>query len=468
MDFINDRFMIESEVGVRLYKDIAAQLPIIDYHCHLDAKEIYENKSLENITQLWLAGDHYKWRAMRANGIAERYITGDATAEEKFKAWAETVEASFGNPLYHWTHLELNKYFSCNEMLSSENWQEIMQHCNKQIAGEDFKPRSLIARSNVEVICTTDAPLDSLEYHRLLQQDSTFKTRVLPTFRPDDVFEPDANVFARFVEKLAALTGHDIRTFADFSAALAQRIDWFHESGCRISDHGPVTIEYQAADEQHVNALFSQKRGGKALTGLESAQLTSAIFVMLAKEYKQRGWAMQIHFGAIRSNNSKMHQQLGINTGFDSIADQSNLAAGLNQLLDAMAKVDALPKTILYNLNGSYNDIVATTIANFQSGDDGVKSPMQFGSGWWFNDTRRGMENQLNSLADQGLLMHFVGMLTDSRSLVSYPRHDYFRRILCNLIGSWVDRGEIPDNDRILTRMVRNICHDNAVNYFRF
>ncbi|MCE9889869.1 glucuronate isomerase [Kluyvera intermedia] len=468
MDFINDRFMIESEVGVRLYKDIAAQLPIIDYHCHLDAKEIYENKSLENITQLWLAGDHYKWRAMRANGIAERYITGDATAEEKFKAWAETVEASFGNPLYHWTHLELNKYFSCNEMLSSENWQEIMQHCNQQIAGEDFKPRSLIARSNVEVICTTDAPLDSLEYHRLLQQDSTFKTRVLPTFRPDDVFEPDANVFARFVEKLAALTGHDIRTFADFSAALAQRIDWFHESGCRISDHGPVTIEYQAADEQHVNALFSQKRGGKALTGLESAQLTSAIFVMLAKEYKQRGWAMQIHFGAIRSNNSKMHQQLGINTGFDSIADQSNLAAGLNQLLDAMAKVDALPKTILYNLNGSYNDIVATTIANFQSGDDGVKSPIQFGSGWWFNDTRRGMENQLNSLADQGLLMHFVGMLTDSRSLVSYPRHDYFRRILCNLIGSWVDRGEIPDNDRILTRMVRNICHDNAVNYFRF
>ncbi|WNN73782.1 glucuronate isomerase [Kluyvera cryocrescens] len=468
MDFINDRFMIESEVGVRLYKEVAAQLPIIDYHCHLDAKKIYENKSLENITQLWLAGDHYKWRAMRANGIAERYITGDATAEEKFKAWAETVESSFGNPLYHWTHLELNKYFSCNEMLSSENWQEIMQHCNQQMAGEDFKPRSLIARSNVEVICTTDAPLDSLEYHRLLQQDSTFKTRVLPTFRPDDVFEPDANRFACFVDKLAALTGREICTFADFSAALAQRIDWFHESGCRISDHGPVILEYQAADEQRVNGLFSQKRGGEALTGLESAQLTSAIFVMLAKEYKQRGWAMQIHFGAIRSNNSKMHQQLGINTGFDSIADQSNLAAGLNQLLDAMARINALPKTILYNLNGSYNDIVATTIANFQSGEDGVKSPMQFGSGWWFNDTRRGMENQLNSLADQGLLMHFVGMLTDSRSLVSYPRHDYFRRILCNLIGSWVDRGEIPDNDRILTRMIRNICHDNAVNYFRF
>ncbi|WP_052282544.1 glucuronate isomerase [Kluyvera genomosp. 1] len=468
MDFINDRFMIESEVGVRLYKEVAAQLPIIDYHCHLDAKEIYENKRIKNITQLWLAGDHYKWRAMRANGIAEHFITGDASADEKFKAWAETVEASFGNPLYHWTHLELNKYFACNEMLSSENWQRIMQHCNQQMASDDFTPRSLIMRSNVEVICTTDAPLDSLEYHRLLQQDATFKPRVLPTFRPDDVFEPDASVFARFVDKLAALTGQNIDSFANFSAALAQRIDWFHESGCRISDHGPVAVEYQAADEQHVNALFCQKRGGKALNGLEGAQLSSAIFVMLAKEYKQRGWAMQIHFGAIRSNNSKMYQQLGMNTGFDSIADQSNLAAGLNSLLDAMAKADGLPKTILYNLNASYNDIVATTIANFQSGEDGVKSPMQFGSGWWFNDTRRGMENQLNSLADQGLLMHFVGMLTDSRSLVSYTRHDYFRRILCNLIGSWVDRGEIPDNDRILTRMVRNICHDNAVNYFRF
>lgn len=468
MDFINDRFMIDSEVGVRLYKDVAAQLPIIDYHCHLDAKEIYENKPIENITQLWLAGDHYKWRAMRANGIDEYYITGEASAEEKFKAWAETVEASFGNPLYHWTHLELNKYFSCNEMLSTENWQEIMQFCNQQMAGDDFKPRRLISRSNVEVICTTDAPLDSLEYHRLLQQDPSFETKVLPTFRPDDIFAESAADFANFIVKLAQLTHQKIGSFSEFSQALAQRIDWFHEVGSRISDHGPVSIEYQAASAQTINALFCRKAGGEALTAHETAQLHSAMFVMLAKEYKARGWAMQIHFGAIRSNNSKMLHKLGINTGFDSIADQSNLATGLNQLLDAMAQVDGLPKTILYNLNGSYNDIVATTIANFQSANDGVKSPMQFGSGWWFNDTRRGMENQLNSLADQGLLMHFVGMLTDSRSLVSYTRHDYFRRILCNLIGGWVDRGELPDNNRILTRMVRNICHDNAVNYFRF
>lgn len=468
MDFINDRFMIDSEVGVRLYKDVAAKLPIIDYHCHLDAKEIYENKNFENITQLWLAGDHYKWRAMRANGIAEKYITGDATPEEKFKAYAETVEAAFGNPLYHWTHLELSQYFSCNEMLSSDNWQEIMQHCNGLISGDDFKPRNLISRSNVEVICTTDAPLDTLEYHRRLQQDPSFTTRVLPTFRPDDIFTEDSQAFCRFIDKLALATEQSIRSFNDFAIAMAQRIEVFHEVGCRISDHGPVSIAYLAADAETINTLFSQKCRGMLLSERETVQLNSAMLVMLAKEYKQRGWAMQLHFGAIRNNNGKMHAQLGINTGFDSITDQHHLASGLNRLLDAMAQNSGLPKTIIYNLNASYNDIVATTIANFQSADDGVKSPMQFGSGWWFNDTRRGMENQLNSLADQGLLMHFVGMLTDSRSLVSYPRHDYFRRILCNLIGSWVDRGEIPDDERILTRMVKNICHDNAVNYFRF
>lgn len=468
MSFINDRFMIESDVGARLYKDVAAQLPIIDYHCHLDAKEIYENKNFDNITLLWLAGDHYKWRAMRANGISEHYITGAATAEEKFKAWAETVEAAFGNPLYHWTHLELNKYFGCNDMLSSENWQQVMQRCNQQITTDDFKPRRLIERSNVAVICTTDAPLDSLEYHRLLKQDAAFKTQVLPTFRPDDLFIEDAQAFSQFADKLAQITETEILVFGDFSAALAKRIDHFHETGCRISDHGPVTIDYQPADAACIDALFSKKRHGESLSFHETAQLNSALFVMLAREYKKRGWAMQIHFGAIRSNNTQMLRKLGINTGFDSIADQTHLATGLNRLLDAMAQNNGLPKTILYNLNASYNDVVATTIANFQSGEDGVKSPMQLGSGWWFNDTRRGMENQLNSLADQGLLMHFVGMLTDSRSLVSYTRHDYFRRILCNLIGGWVDRGEVPDNERILTRMIKNICHDNAVNYFRF
>lgn len=468
MDFINDRFMINNEVGVRLYKEVASQLPIIDYHCHLDAKEIYENKPIHDITQLWLAGDHYKWRAMRANSVDEHLITGDASAEEKFKAWAETVESSFGNPLYHWTHLELNKYFSCNTLLDSSNWREIMTHCNHLLKTDAFLPRSLISRSNVEVICTTDAPLDSLEYHRLLQQDGSFKTKVLPTFRPDDVFAEDAEAFSLFIDKLAALTEIDITSIAEFDNAIEKRIDWFHSCGCRISDHGPLTIEYQSASEEQVAHLFMKKRSGNSLDEHESAQLNSALYVLLAAHYKKRHWAMQIHFGAIRNNNSKMRQQLGINTGFDSINDQSGLADSLNQMLDAMLQRDTLPKTIIYNLNASYNDVVATTIANFQSADHGVKSPIQFGSGWWFNDTRRGMENQLNSLADQGLLMHFVGMLTDSRSLVSYPRHDYFRRILCNLIGGWVERGEVPENNEILSRMIRNICHDNAHNYFKF
>ncbi|WP_145504103.1 glucuronate isomerase [Yersinia vastinensis] len=468
MDFINDHFMIGNEVGVRLYQDVAKDLPIIDYHCHLEAKDIYENKSFEDITQLWLAGDHYKWRAMRANGINERFITGDASAEEKFRAWAETVEAAFGNPLYHWTHLELSKYFDCNINLDSQNWREVMAHCNRLIKHSDFKPRRLMERSNVEVICTTDAPLDSLEYHRLLQQDQTFLIKVLPTFRPDDVFNEKATEFALFIKKLAQLTDVRINTFNQFSDAIGKRIDWFHEVGCRISDHGPLNIQYKVCSPEDVNSLFSRKAGGQSLTDEEEIQLNSAIFIMLSAHYKARNWAMQIHFGAIRNNNNRMYQQVGINSGFDSINDQVHLASSLNQLLDAMVQANALPKTILYNLNASYNDVVATTIANFQSAEHGVKSPMQFGSGWWFNDTRRGMENQLNSLADQGLLMHFVGMLTDSRSFVSYTRHDYFRRILCNLIGGWVEKGEIPNNKEVLTRMIRNICHANANNYFNF
>ncbi|MGG1958779.1 glucuronate isomerase [Enterobacter cloacae] len=468
MSFINDNFMISNARGVALYRDVAKELPIIDYHCHLVAKDIFENKPLENITELWLAGDHYKWRAMRANGIDEKYITGSATAEEKFAAWAETVDASYGNPLYHWTHLELHHYFSCDEPLGSHNWREIMERCNRLLQQPDFTPRELIKRSKVEVICTTEAPLDDLRYHQLLRDDATFNVKVLPTFRPDDVFTPDAHQFADFTDRLAELTGRSIHAFSDFAAALGERIAWFHDMGCRISDHGPVEIHYQAADDSIVESIFVRKRQGEHLNARDSAILDSAIFIMLARYYRQHDWAMQIHFGAIRNNNTRMYRALGINIGFDSLTDQVNLAANINQLLDAMALADALPKTILYNLNPSYNDIVATTIANFQSAELGVKSPMQFGSGWWFNDTRRGMENQLNSLADQGLLMNFVGMLTDSRSLVSYTRHDYFRRILCNMIGGWVERGEVPDNNDILTRMIKNICHDNAKNYFKF
>lgn len=468
MSLINERFMINNEPGRWLYENVAKDLPVIDYHCHLNAQEIYENRAFNNITELWLGGDHYKWRAMRANGVAERYITGDATAEEKFQAWAETIEACFGNPLYHWTHLELHAYFGCDRLLDRHNWREVMDHCNTLLSGEDFTPRALISRSNVEVICTTDAPLDDLKYHRLLNADEGFTTKVLPTFRPDELFEKDPAAFITFIGKLSQVTGIDVTSFQTFAEAITQRIDWFHESGCRISDHGPNEIHYIAASSEQVNTLFCRKVQGEKLSESESAQLDSALFVMLAKQYKKRRWAMQLHFGAIRNNNAKMCQAVGINSGFDSVNDQPWLAANLNQLLNAMVQAEALPKMIIYNLNASYNDVVATTIANFQSGDEGVKSPLQFGSGWWFNDTRRGMESQLNCLADQGLLMNFIGMLTDSRSLVSYPRHDYFRRILCNLIGEWVAKEEVPDNKEILSRMIRNICHDNAEKYFNF
>lgn len=468
MRFIDDHFMINNEPGRKLFSEIAKSLPIIDYHCHLDAKEIYENKPFVDITQLWLSGDHYKWRAMRANGISEDKITGNASSTDKFKAWAETVEACFGNPLYHWTHLELQHYFSIEENLDSNNWRAIMESCNKSLEQEDFKPRALISRSNVEVICTTDSPLDSLEYHRLLQQDVSFTTKVLPTFRPDEVFEEQPAIFSNFIDKLTELTQVTINNFADFSLALEKRIDWFHEVGCRISDHGPVEIQYQPASESKIDSIFIKKINGELLNSEENTILASAIFIMLSGHYKKRHWAMQLHFGAIRNNNTKMKAALGINTGFDSISDQCHLAKGLNNLLDAMAQRNTLPKTIVYNLNASYNDIVVTTIANFQSGQDGIKSPIQFGSGWWFNDTRRGMENHLNCLADQGILMNFVGMLTDSRSLISYTRHDYFRRILCNLVGEWVAKKEVPNNENILSKIIKNVCHDNAKNYFGF
>lgn len=468
MSFINSSFMIANEPGLRLYNEVAKSLPIIDYHCHLDAKDIYENRRFNHISELWLAGDHYKWRAMRANGIDERFITGDAAADEKFQAWAATVESCFGNPLYHWTHLELQAYFGCDDTLSSRNWQQVLAHCNALLEKNVFTPRELIKRSNVEIICTTDSLLDSLQYHQLLKETPGFNVKVLPTFRPDELFETDCYKFSLFIDKFARLSGFTINTFSDFAKAIQLRIDYFHEVGCRISDHGPQTIAWKQAPTAEIESIFQRQRQGKFLTGEERVSLHSAIYLLLAGHYKQRDWAMQIHFGAIRNNNSSMFNRLGANTGFDSIVDQSTLAEPLNQFLDALARNSALPKTIFYNLNASYNDIVASTIANFQSADNGVKSPLQFGAGWWFNDTRRGMENQLYALADQGLLMNFVGMLTDSRSFVSYARHDYFRRILCNLIGSWVARGEVPDDRQILTRMVRNICHDNAADYFKF
>jgi D-glucuronate isomerase (EC 5.3.1.12) len=460
--------MINNASGKKLYSELAKALPIIDYHCHLDATAILENKPFTHISQLWLEGDHYKWRAMRANGIPEEKITGNASAEEKFEAWAQTVEASFGNPLYHWTHLELKYYFDIDETLNGKNWRDIMNRCNALLRGEDFLPQALIRRSNVEALCTTDGPLDDLQSHLLLAANDSFATLVLPTFRPDELFDTDPQRFLTFISRLAQKTAAPIASLEQFLAALESRIDFFHSAGCRISDHGPQALRYCETDAAARAALFRRRLAGEALTEDERQAWDSLIFVALARMYKQRDWAMQIHFGAIRNNNAPMLHKAGINSGFDSIGDQTHLAESLNALLNAMAENDGLPKTIVYNLNASYNDVVASTLANFQSGEEGVKSPLQFGSGWWFNDTRRGMVNQLNALADQGLLANFIGMLTDSRSFVSYTRHDYFRRILCDLIGGWVERGEVPNDEEILASMIRGICVDNARRYFRF
>lgn len=468
MGLINDRFMIGNATGIELYRRIARDLPIIDYHCHLEAKEIYENRRFNTVTDLWLGGDHYKWRAMRANGIPEEKITGNASAEEKFQAWAETVEAAFGNPLYHWTHLELKQYFGIDDTLSSRNWREIMDACNRQLQDDSFTPRALMMRSRVEVICTTDSPLDDLEYHQRLQQDSSFTPRVLPTFRPDEFFSHDGEVFSSAIEKLAALISEPITAFTDFERGLESRVRFFHDVGCRISDHGLGELTFTLFTQEQKEAIFQKKQRGETVTPSEDGIWQSILFLTLARLYKKYDWAMQVHFGAIRNNNQRMLKKVGINSGFDSISDQAYLAANLNAFLNAMDKENILPKTIIYNLYSPYNDIVASTIANFQSGEEGVKSPLQFGAGWWFNDTRRGMLSQLNTLADQGLLMNFVGMLTDSRSIVSYPRHDYFRRILCGLIGKWVEDGEFPADEIILHRMIKNICHDNALHYFKF
>ncbi|MCL6459780.1 MAG: glucuronate isomerase [Gorillibacterium sp.] len=467
MEFIGKDFILNNKTAKKLYHEFAETQPIIDYHCHLDPKEIAENKRFSTITDLWLAGDHYKWRAMRANGVSEDKITGNASPAEKFKAWAETVESCVGNPLYHWTHLELKKYFGINEVLNGSNWEKIWNKCNEMLDQPRFTPRGLIEQSNVEVICTTDAPCDSLEYHVAIQGLADFSTKVLPTFRPDEALDASGEIYVGFVKKLQACTSQKVNNFSDFLHALDERVEYFHERGGRLSDHGLMKIEYSASSQAEQEELFQKKMASIELSAEEEVKYKTAVLIALAGSYKKRDWTMQLHFGAIRNNSSASYRKSGINAGYDSIYDQANVAENLNQLLNAMEENDALPKTIVYNLNAAVNDIVASAIGNFQTSGS-VKGNIQFGSGWWFNDTKRGMTRQLTALADQGLLMNFVGMLTDSRSFISYTRHEYFRRILCNLVGQWVTDGEIPDDEELLKKLIENISYKNAKAYFNF
>ena len=455
MSFIHDDFMLGNETGRRLFHNYAEKMPIIDYHCHLDPKIIAEDHQFRNITELFLGGDHYKWRAMRSNGVDERYITGDAPDREKFQKWAETMPYLLGNPLYHWTHLELKRYFDIDEVLCPDTAEMIWNRCNTLLAKEEFSARNLILRSNVKVICTTDDPADSLCYHQKLKAEG-FPVRVLPTFRPDKAVNVDLETFVPYMQTLG------VSSYDALIATLQDKIDYFHQNGCRLSDHALDVIPYATGDPSKV---FEKAMRGETITKEEADCFKTAVISACAEKYEALGWTMQLHIGAMRNNNQKMYQALGADTGYDSINDLS-IAKPLALFMDALERKDALPKTILYTLNPKDNYVLGTMLGNFQKAPTPGK--IQFGSGWWFNDQRDGMESQMRALANLGLLSRFVGMLTDSRSFVSYPRHEYFRRILCNLIGSWVEKGEYPNDDAMLKTIVEGICYHNAERYFGF
>ena len=452
LSIINDDFMLRGETAKELYA-MVKDLPIIDYHCHLSPKMIAENYKFKNACELFLGADHYKWRQMRTGGIEEKYITGDADDYEKFLAFARIMPLLIGNPLYHWTHLELKRYFGIDEALDEKSAKRIWDRCNELLATEDYRAQSLIRRSGVEVICTTDDPKDTLEYHAALKD---FPTKVLPTFRPDKLVEIGKADFLPYLSEIG------VKSYGALVEWIKERIAYFDLHGCRLSDHG---LEYVPYGEMDAEAIFDKKLSGGVLSREEQDSYKTAIIRICAEEYTKRGWTMQLHFGALRNNNRKMFESLGADTGFDSINDLC-VAESLSALLNSLEYADALPKTILYTLNPKDNYVLGTMIGNYQKAPTPAR--IQFGSGWWFNDQRDGMENQMRSLANLGMLAHFVGMLTDSRSFVSYTRHEYFRRIFCNLIGTWVDNGEYPKDMEALRRIVVGVCYENAKNYFQF
>ncbi|MFT0801298.1 glucuronate isomerase [Bacillus swezeyi] len=462
--FLNDDFLLTNDTAQALYHQYAKGMPIIDYHCHLSPKEIYENKTFKNITEAWLYGDHYKWRAMRANGIAEAYITGDAPDEVKFKAWAETVPMTIGNPLYHWTHLELRRFFGIYELLDEKSAPEIWKQVNEALSGEGFGARDLIEKSNVETVVTTDDPTDSLEYHLKLK-DEEFNVSVLPGFRPDKALEINQEGFAGWLKKLEAASTLQIDDYDGFLKALKNRIDFFHEAGGRISDHAINQMTYLEADEKEVRPIFAKAMNGGRVSFEEESKFKSLTLHFLGTCYAEKGWAMQLHINALRNNSSKMHEILGPDTGYDAINDQ-DIAKPLCRFLDSLDQKDALPKTILYSLNPRDNVVISSLCGSFQDGR--IPGKMQHGTAWWFNDTKDGMLEQMKSLANIGLLSRFIGMLTDSRSFLSYTRHEYFRRLLCDVIGSWVEKGEAPNDLELLGKIVKGICYENAKHYFQF
>ena len=454
--FLDKDFLLSSDTAKHLYHDFAADMPIIDYHCHLDPKEIYEDRQFENITQVWLGGDHYKWRLMRSAGVPEKYITGDASDREKFQKWAETIGLAIGNPLHHWSHLELKNYFGYEGALNGDTAEEVWQLCNEKLKG--LSARKLIVNSRVKALCTTDDPADSLEWHQKIAADASFDVKVLPSYRPDKALGIEKSDYLDYLKRLG-----EIENFAQLCDALLARLDFFCSLGCRVSDHGVDAVPFAPASKEEVEAIFRRRLAGQMPSALEEKQFKTALLLILGRAYARKGLVMQIHFGVIRDNAKRVFRALGPDAGIDSIGDQASIRS-LAAFLNALDETDELPKTILYSLNPNDNAAIETVMGAFQNGS--AVGKVQHGSAWWFNDHKQGMTEQMTSLANEGFLAGFVGMLTDSRSFLSYARHEYFRRILCELLGSWVENGEYPNDDKALKTIVQGICVKNAERYF--
>lgn len=462
-NFMDKDFLLSTDVAKKLYHDFAAKMPIIDYHCHINPREIAEDRKFDNITQVWLGGDHYKWRQMRSNGIDEYYITGDAPDREKFQKWAETLPKAIGNPLYHWSHLELQRYFGYDKPLNGDTAEEVWNLCNEKLQQDDMTVRNIIRRSNVKIICTTDDPVDTLEWHDKIAKDETFEVKVLPAWRPDKAMNIEKPDYTDYLDKLSAASGVSISTFADLKNALVNRMEFFASMGCCVSDHALNYVMYAPASDETIEAIFAKRLAGGTITKEEELQFKTAFMLFVGKEYHRLDWAMQLHYGCKRDNNDLMYNKLGPDTGFDCI-DNYAPSSQMADFLNALIKTDELPRTILYSLNPNDNASIGTILGCFQSSQ--AIGKIQQGSAWWFNDHKTGMTEQMTSLANLGLLGNFIGMLTDSRSFLSYTRHEYFRRILCDLIGKWVDNGEYPYDEKNLKEIIEGISYNNALRYF--
>lgn len=463
--FLDKDFLLSTPTAEKLYHEYAERMPILDYHCHINPQEIAEDKQFDNITEVWLGGDHYKWRQMRSNGVEERYITGDASPKEKFQKWAETLEKAIGNPLYHWSHLELRRYFGYEGVLNGDTAGEVWDLCNEKLRLPEMSVRGLIQMSGVTLLCTTDDPVDDLHWHQVIKADDTFDVKVLPAWRPDKAMNLEADSYPAYLKQLSLVSGITVKDFTSLKEALCRRMDYFAENGCSVSDHGLSYIYYTPASEEEVNAVLIKRLNGKEVTLEEQLKFKTTFMQFAAKEYHRRSWVMQIHFGCKRNNNALMFRRLGADTGYDCI-DNYAPAATAADFLNSLIDTEQLPRTILYSLNPNDNAFIGSLIGCFQ--DSSAAGKLQQGSAWWFNDHKQGMTEQMTSLANLGLLGNFLGMLTDSRSFLSYTRHEYFRRILCELIGGWVENGEYPEDYKALEKIIKGISYNNAVRYFAF